>query len=265
MSVTHPSPAKIQNLIARWKGQEERLEQVAAAMLAGEDWTAHLRGLPLVEEVPPLRGEAYGRDLRGADLRRFLRPPLEIREASEQAAAVVAGITLEAMQNNTPLPGISPFPADLESAELTAVAIRRGETFLLARAHGRPVGVVRVARRVEFRHLTDGTDYAEISGLAVLPDYRRQGIGGRLLQAAEAHARLAGFGWCLLRTTHEVGLVPYYEARGYAAVQTRQFNYADSPTFLDVVLAKSLRSEASESRGLRRASAPSGLPPAAPA
>jgi GNAT superfamily N-acetyltransferase len=210
-------------------------------MMAGEDWTRHLRGLPLVEEIPPLRGEAYGRDLRGADLRLHLKPEVRIAEASEHAAAVVAGIALEAMQNNTPLPGISPFHTELESAEQTAVAMRRGEVFLLARALGRPVGTVRIARRREFDELTMGSEYAEVSGLAVLPAYRRQGIGASLLDAAEQHAADSGHGWVLLRTVHETGLVAWYRTRGYDVASVRQLSFADSPTFLDVIMCRRLR------------------------
>ena len=60
MSVTHPSPTKVETLRARWVGQEARLKAIAQAMLAGADWTVHLAGLPLVEEIPPREGEALG-------------------------------------------------------------------------------------------------------------------------------------------------------------------------------------------------------------
>ena len=40
MSVTHPSPGKVETLRARWVGQEGRLKAIAQAMLAGADWTA---------------------------------------------------------------------------------------------------------------------------------------------------------------------------------------------------------------------------------
>lgn len=240
MSVVHPSPGRIEALKQRWIGQEVRLSRIAEALIAGEDWTAHLRGLPLIEEIAPLEGEAYGRDLRGADLRRFLVPHMTIEPAGDGEAAIVAGITLEAMRSNTPLPETSPFPAEFEGAEQMAVAIRRGETFLLARCARAPVGVVRIAHRKEFAELTGKAAYAEISGLAVLPEWRRNGVGKRLLDAAEQHALEDGERFVLLRTTMEVGLVPYYERLGYETRLVRQLQYAGSPAFLDVVLTKAL-------------------------
>ena len=42
----HPSPDRIRQLTERWTGQDARLQRIAEAMLAGEDWTEHLRGLP---------------------------------------------------------------------------------------------------------------------------------------------------------------------------------------------------------------------------
>ena len=71
-------------------GQEARLQRIAESLLAGEDWTRHLRGLSLVEEIPPREGEAYGRDLRGADLRRALHPRVDVTRATERDAALVA-------------------------------------------------------------------------------------------------------------------------------------------------------------------------------
>ena len=78
MSVVHPSPRKVEDLQLRWEGQEHRLEAVARDLRAGRDWTVHLQGLPYVEEVPPLPGEACGRDLRGS-----LTEPLTVSEARE--------------------------------------------------------------------------------------------------------------------------------------------------------------------------------------
>ena len=88
----HPTAEKIRALSDRWVGQEARLQRVAASILSGEDWTQHLRGLPFLDEVPPKDGEAYGRDLRGADLRRFLYPKVDVTRATERDAALVAGL-----------------------------------------------------------------------------------------------------------------------------------------------------------------------------
>jgi ribosomal protein S18 acetylase RimI-like enzyme len=236
----HPSPEKLRALAERWEGQEARLQRIAAGLLSGEDWTAHLRGLPFVEEVPPREGEAYGRDLRGADLRRWLHPKVEIDRAIEKDAALVASVSLEAARNNTPLPDASPFPADIESAEAIALAMRRGDRFLLARMGKRVVGVVRWAKRREFSDLCEGRPYGEISSLAVAVSHRRVGIGGTLLASAEWDVAAAGHDFALLRTTVELGLVPWYEARGYALRCVRQTTYPEAPTFLDAVMTRRL-------------------------
>ena len=241
MSVVHPTSAKIDALLNRWRGQEQRLRAIARDLRAGRDWTVHLRGLPHVHEVPPLEGEAYGRDLRGADLQRYLRPTADISVASEREAGLVAAIGFEGLRNNTALPGISPFPVATESAAEIALAMRRGERFFLARCDGEPVGVVRCAERQEFQRYTDEFPYLEISGLAVLPRWRGTGIGSRLLLTAEAHAQCDGYAHSLLRTTYEVGLVPWYRHHGYEECSTRQLTYPGAPTFLDVIMAKRLR------------------------
>jgi ribosomal protein S18 acetylase RimI-like enzyme len=236
----HPSPERLRALAERWIGQEARLQRIAASLLAGEDWTEHLRGLPMVDEIPPREGEAYGRDLRGADLRRYLHPPVEVSRATEREAALVASVTLEAMRNNTPLPDSSPFPAETESAEGVQIAMRRGERFLLARAGRKVVGAVRWAPRREFADLTDGNAYGEISGLAVSVAHRRVGVGATLLSSAEWDVAGEGHEQALLRTTVELGLVPFYESRGYQVRRVRQHTYPDAPTFLDAVLTKRL-------------------------
>ena len=236
----HPSPDRIRQLTDRWKGQEERLQRIAESLLAGDDWTAHLRGLPYVDEIPPREGEAYGRDLRGANLRSRLHPRIEVSRAAERDAALVAAVTLDGLENNTPLPGITPFPVDGESAEGIQLAMRKGDRFLLARAAKKPVGVVRWAVRREFAELTEDGAYGEISGVAVSTSHRRTGVGSVLLASAEWDIAAEGNDVALLRTAIEVGLVPWYEKRGYALRRVRQFTDPDAPTFLDAILTKRL-------------------------
>ena len=236
----HPSPEKLRQLAERWKGQEARLQRIAEALLGGDDWTQHLRGLQMVDEVPPREGEAYGRDLRGADLRRHLHPKVEVTRATEQDAALVASVSRDALRNNTPLLDTSPFPADVESAEGITLALRRGDRFLLARLGKNVVGAVRWAPRREFGDLCDEHPYGEVSGLAVSPPHRRVGIGGILLASAEWDVAGEGHDWALLRTPIEVGLVPYYERRGYAVRTVRQHTYPEAPVFLDAVMTKRL-------------------------
>lgn len=236
----HPAPEKLRALAERWQGQDARLQRIAESLLAGEDWTRHLRGLPYIDEVPPRDGEAYGRDLRGADLRRHLHPRVEVTRAGERDAALVAAVTLEAQRNNTPLPDVSPFPTDVEPADGIALAMRRGEHFLLARIGRHVVGTIRWTSKREFADLCDERDYADISGLAVVPTHRRVGIGSTLLASAEWDVAAEGLDWALLRTATEVGLVPFYEARGYTLRRVRQMTYAEAPTYLDGVMTKRL-------------------------
>jgi GNAT superfamily N-acetyltransferase len=240
MSMIQPSPTKIEALRIRWLGQEARLRAIAKALRAGEDWTVHLKGLPFVHEVPPLAGEACGRDLRGADLKRWLRPEVDVRFALEHEAGIVAAITMEALRTNTALPDVTPFPVEGGSAEEISVAMRRGDRFLLARCDSEPVGVMRLAERREYHELVGAPAYVEVSGLAVLPAWRRGGIGTRLLEAGETAAVQAGFGFAMLRTTLELGLVSWYERLGYAVRTTRQLSYPGSPTFLDVLMVRKL-------------------------
>ncbi|MFV1960102.1 MAG: GNAT family N-acetyltransferase [Planctomycetota bacterium] len=240
MSATHPPAAKIEALEKRWEGEEYRLRAIAKDLRAGRDWTVHLRGLPLVEEVPPRPGEAYGRDLRGADLHHYLRPEVEVGRAEEHKAPLVAAISLEGLRNNTPLPDVSPFPVEVEGAGEIALAMRRGERFLLARCDREPVGVIRSAQHRQFEEYTADRPYIELSGLAVLARWRRSGIGTRLIERAERLAAQDGFDHVVLRTTREIGLVPWYERMGYVVKLTRQLSYPDAPTCLDVLMVKRL-------------------------
>lgn len=73
-----------------------------------------------------------------------------------------------------------------------------------------------------------------------MPSHRRVGIGSTLLASAEWDVAAEGLDWALLRTATEVGLVPYYEARGYALRRVRQMTWPDAPTYLDAVMTKRL-------------------------
>lgn len=245
MSVVYPSPSRLEALSRRWDGEESRLRRIADAMLAGEDWTRHLGGLPFVDEIQAMPGEMYGRDLRGAPLRRLLRPNVRIHEAQECQAAHIASITLEADRHTIPVPGATCFPSEAHSAESMGVALRRGAVFLLASVGTEFVGVIRLEQRQEFSEFTADRPYMEVSGLGVLPSHRKLGIGGALLEAAHEHARARGFEYVLLRTTVEVGLVPWYESKGYSVQRIRQLSFKDAPVYLDAIMAQQLPKPAS--------------------
>jgi hypothetical protein len=66
------------------------------------------------------------------------------------------------------------------------------------------------------------------------------GIGSQLLATTEWDVAAEGCNHSLLRTSVELGLVPYYESRGYKVRHVRQHAYPDAPTFLDAVLTKRL-------------------------
>jgi GNAT superfamily N-acetyltransferase len=186
---------------------------------------------------------------------------VEVARAGERDAALVASVALEGLLNNTPLPGVSPFPPDIESAEAVALAMRRGDHFLVARIGRTLVGTVRWAVRREFPDLCDGQPYGEISNLSVSPAHRRVGIGGLLLSSAEWDVAREGFEWSLLRTPAEVGLVPFYESRGWAMRTLRQWTYPEAPVFLDAVMTKRL-AVIGDLRALRMTPVPTGALPA---
>ena len=50
----------------------------------------------------------------------------------------------------------------------------------------------------------------------------------------------------LLRTTEEVGLVPWYERLGYEVRRVRQLTFKDAPTYLDVLLTRDVRAAVAE-------------------
>jgi ribosomal protein S18 acetylase RimI-like enzyme len=86
------------------------------------------------------------------------------------------------------------------------------------------VGVVDliVLQKEEVLNFLDGaTEYLYLSGMAVHNEYKRQGIGLLLLQAAETKARSLGFRFVVLQVYVEnKAAQALYEKAGYRAVHT---------------------------------------------
>lgn len=79
----------------------------------------------------------------------------------------------------------------------------------------------------------DGTAY--LSQMASLPTYRSQGIGKKLLRAAEESAKQEGFAKIQLTAMNEKGLPAYYEKQGYIEVGTKK-----RPTYTLTIMEKEL-------------------------
>lgn len=149
-----------------------------------------------------------------------------VREARLEDAPALAATYRRAYAENRRLG----FPARAESA--TAETVRewiREHRVDVAAAEGAVVGGVRLA----------GTEEgAKLSRLAVHPDRQGEGIGGRLLQRAEATAREWGCAVVRLTTPPEHPTLPaFYRAQGYEEVGPYPLEYRD---YDEVVMEKRL-------------------------
>ena len=91
-------------------------------------------------------------------------------------------------------------PVDLEMDDRDALC-----THVLARHKRRPVGTGRI----------DIEKHGKIGRVAVLPDYRGQGLGKALMVALEAMAQQAGL--AQVRVNAQVSARGFYEKQGYVA------------------------------------------------
>lgn len=98
----------------RWKGEEDRIQKICEFARKGEDWTVHLKALPFVEEIGPLAGEKYGRDLRGAPLN-----GADLREANLRGADLSAAILKVANLSGADLGGANLSVSKLFMADLS--------------------------------------------------------------------------------------------------------------------------------------------------
>ncbi len=233
---------KIEKLRKRWDGEEIRLQKMADMMMVGEDWTEHLEGMPYVDEIQKLDGDKFPRDLRGANMRRYLMPTTTMEPATLDDVANIAYIIREAHRNNTPLRGISPFPIPHINAEDVGLMMERGSRFFVALQIGKMIGIVQMNSDSELKHLTEEKPYYELSNLSVLPAYRHLGVARSVLKEFEKFAGGEGkHDYILLRTIYEHGLVNYWERGGYELREVYQNQRPKgAPAFMEAVMAKKI-------------------------
>jgi len=226
----------------RWDGQTERLNKIADSIVKGEDWTVHLDGLPYINEVEVIRGDKNGRDLRGANLRRHLQPTTVIEPATSEDAPNIAYIIKEAMLNDTPLRGVSPFPTPRLSSEDVGMIMERGSRFFMAMQFNKVIGSLQLDSGIELKQCTNDEQYYEISNLCTLPAYRHQGIGAAIILEGEKFCRNEGkHSWILIRIISELGFEQHYERLGYVRKEVYQKRYPlGAPAYLECIMTKKL-------------------------
>lgn len=236
------SDDKIKALQKRWENQTERLQKIADSIVLGEDWTVHLEGLPYLNELETLPSDKYPRDLRGANLRRYLQATTAIEPANPDDAPNIAYIVREAMLNDTPLRGISPFPIPNLAAEDIGMAMERGSRFFMAIQLGKVIGAIQLDSGEELKHNTDNELYYEITNLSTLPAYRHQGIGGAIIRETEKFARKeAKHRWMLMRIIAELGFESYYKRTGYTCKEVYQKQSPKgAPAYMECIMVKKL-------------------------
>jgi predicted N-acetyltransferase YhbS len=236
------SDEKIKALQQRWENQSDRVQKIADSIIKGEDWTVFLEGLPYLDELEKLPNEKYPRDLRGVNLRRYLQATTTIEPACTEDAPNLAYIIREAMENDTPLRGKSPFPSPNLSADDISMAMERGSRYFMAMQVNKVIGAVQIDSASEYKHNTNNEPYYEISNVSMLPAYRHQGIGGAIIAEAEKFIRKeAKHKWILIRIIAELGFEDYYKRLGYARkeVYTRQ-QPKGAPAYMEIILTKKL-------------------------
>ncbi len=233
---------KIELLQKRWEGQEDRLQKIADAIMKSEDWTVFLEGMPYLDEVQKLDCDKLPRDLRGANLRRYLMPTTTMEPATASDAAGIAYIMRESYRNNTPLRGISPFPLPVINADDIGLLMEKGSRFFVALQMGKVIGIVQMDSANDFKHLTEDKPYYELSNLSVLPAYRHLGVARSVLVEFEKFAREeAKHNYILLRTVVEHGLVSYWERGGYTFCEIYQKQLPKkAPAYLEAVMTKKI-------------------------
>lgn len=118
--------------------------------------------------------------------------------------------------------------------ELEALLADPAVTILTARDGAALIGCVAVTRK--------DAGLAYLGMLCVAPDLQSAGLGGRLLEAAENHARSHGIAAMEMTVIDSrAALIAWYERRGYSrTAETRPFPVPRDPPITFVVLEKAL-------------------------
>jgi N-acetylglutamate synthase-like GNAT family acetyltransferase len=147
---------------------------------------------------------------------------LELRRAAPADVPELTALAADAYAAYVPRMGRRPAPMTADYA----ASVGRGEVWVAA-CGGAIVGLIVLVPRA---------DHLLLENVAVRPASQRTGIGGRLLEEAERHARRLGLAEIRLYTntamTENIG---YYARRGY--IQTHR---AEQDGFQRVFFAKQL-------------------------
>jgi GNAT superfamily N-acetyltransferase len=131
-----------------------------------------------------------------------------IRKARPAEADTVRAVVLDAYRHYVPIIGAAPGPM----LDDYAVRIAAGQAWVLE--HGGAIAAILV--------LEEAADGLLLDNIAVRPDRQGQGLGGVLLDFAEAEAARRGFGGISLYTNalmHDN--IAIYQKRGYAVFDRR--------------------------------------------
>lgn len=153
---------------------------------------------------------------------------LRVREAIAADAAALAQVYRSAYRENRDLG----FPMKGESVTEGEVAdwIREHRVYV-AEVEGGVVGGVRLEETEP--------DRVKLSRLGVREDWKRNGVGSRLLAHAEDAARECGYATVWLTTPPEHPHLPaFYRSRGYEETGPHPLNYRE---YDEVVMEKRLR------------------------
>ncbi len=99
--------------------------------------------------------------------------------------------------------------ADGDTEVLIKKIIKSTFCFVIARDEGRIIGMG--------RSISDGVSDAYIQDVTVLPEYRKKGIGGKLIDFLVKYLHSEGIGWIGLIS--EPGYNSFYQHQGFSIMQ----------------------------------------------
>ena len=166
------------------------------------------------------------------------RERIDIREHSVTDSAAEIAALLQTSYADLASRGYN-FPGVDQTEEKTAERIAHG-ICLVAESAGTLVGTILI--RGPFRWAPSPylmrDDVAYFMSFAVLPEWRKYGVGGQLLAQAEAFAAAAGYAHlCVDTATTTPEIIDYYVRRGYAPIEEMQW---PGKNYRSLVLSKAL-------------------------